>query len=259
MPVAVDLAHRELGAGPPLVILHGLLGSGRNWLGTARHLAPAWRCILVDQRNHGASPWAADASYPALAADIVALLDRLGIDTATLLGHSMGGKAALAAALTSPERVARLVVVDIAPVAYDEGHAQQLDAMAGLDLTQVRRRADADARLADAVPDPAMRGFLLQNLQPEGDGWAWRVNLDGLRRQLPVITDFPADLRGRTFTGPAAAIRGERSSYLAPLHQPALAACLPGVEIATIGNAGHWPHAERPDAFQAVLQDCLRR
>ena len=257
MPVAVDLAWRELGSGPPLIILHGLLGSGRNWLGIARRLEPAWRCILPDQRNHGSSPWGEDASYPALAADVVALLDRLGIAQATLIGHSMGGKAALATALTAASRVVRLIIVDIAPVPYDEGHEHDLQAMAGLDLADVRRRADADAMLAAAVPDPAMRGFLLQNLEP-GDGrWSWRVNLDVLRRQLPVITDFPDDLRGRTFDGPAAAIRGARSPYLAPERQAALAACLPGVEIATIEDAGHWPHAERPEAFLPVLQACL--
>ena len=259
MPVAVDLAYRELGSGRPLIVLHGLLGSGRNWLGVARRLEPSWRCILADQRNHGASPWADDASYSALAADVVALLDRLGIVKATLIGHSMGGKAALATALTAAERVERLIIVDIAPVPYDDRHEHDLAAMAELDLAKVGRRADADAMLAAAVPDPAMRGFLLQNLEPGDRGWAWRVNLDVLRRELPVITGFPDALCRQTFAGPAAAIRGARSPYLAPERQGALRACLPGVEIATIEDAGHWPHAERPEAFLTALQACLAR
>jgi esterase len=255
----IELHARTIGDGRPLVFLHGLLGSGRNWQSVAQALTgDGWRGILVDARNHGASPWADDTSYPSMADDVAALLDRQGLGPITLLGHSMGGKTALTLALTAPERIERLVLVDIAPVAYPGDFSPYIDAMAALDLGTLAKRADADAALAPAVPDPGVRGFLLQNLVPDGGGWRWRVNLAALRRAMPQLTGFPDELRGRTYAGPSALIRGERSSYVPQEHEPALRAYLPDVTIHTVEDAGHWPHAERPQDFLAALREALR-
>lgn len=255
---AVELNVREVGNGRPLVYLHGLLGSGRNWQSVAQALAgDGWRGVLVDARNHGASPWADDASYPAMAADVAALLDRLGIGTATLLGHSMGGKTALTLALTAPARVERLILVDIAPTSYPGDFTPFIDAMAAVDLARVTKRGDADAALTAAVADPAVRGFLLQNLVQQDGGWRWRVNLEVLGHAMPALTGFPGELEGRTYAGPSALIRGSRSPYVPPEHEPALRAYLPTIAIHTVEDSGHWPHAERPIPFLAALRSTL--
>src|SRR5579885_3337452 len=162
--MAVRLAEVEYGAGPPLAILHGLFGSGRNWAGIAQHLAANHRVIALDLRNHGASAWADSMDYPAMAQDVHETLVALGYPRFALLGHSMGGKAAMILALAHSEAVERLVVIDIAPVAYPPRHLPYVKAMRAMDLTGVKRRAELDAPLAAVVADPAERAFLLQNI-----------------------------------------------------------------------------------------------
>lgn len=253
-PATVELAHRRQGSGPPVVILHGLLGSGRNWQGIAAALASRFDVVLPDLRNHGGSPWDADAGYPALVADVLALLDRLGLARVRLVGHSMGGKVAMLLALRSPGRVERLVVVDIAPVGYGPGLDDLLRAMRALDLAGMTRRAEADAALAPAVPDRAVRAFLVQNLEQRPEGLAWRVNLDVLLPSMPTIRSFPETSDTEPFTGPTCFIRGERSDYVRlPEHEPAIRRLFPTAEIHTVAGAGHWVHAEKAEAFLEVL------
>src|SRR5438067_7945867 len=152
---ALSLAATEYGAGPPLAILHGLFGSGRNWAGVAQRLAARHRVVALDLRNHGASPWAETMDYPAMAEDVRATMQGLGHRRFALLGHSMGGKTAMIAALAHADEIDRLIVVDIAPVPYPPHHLGLARAMRGLDLGGITRRAEADARLAAAVPDAA--------------------------------------------------------------------------------------------------------
>lgn len=257
-PAAVDLHVTELGEGPPLVVLHGLLGRARNWLGVARGLRHRRTVATADLRNHGASPWSEVMDYPAMAADVAALIEARGGGRADVLGHSMGGKVAMALALTRPELVGRLIVVDIAPVAYPQGYADLIRAMLAVDLAAVARRADADAALRAAVPDAALRGFLLQNLEPaEGGGFAWQPNLAVLLAAMPTLTGFPAELPAGRWEGPAFCLRGERSGYVGPDGEAALRRLLPRVELATVPGAGHWPHAERPADFLRLLEPRL--
>jgi pimeloyl-ACP methyl ester carboxylesterase len=253
----VELAHRRSGSGPPAVILHGLLGSGRNWQGIATALGAKFDVVLPDLRNHGGSPWDAEAGYSALVADVLALLDRLGLARVRLVGHSMGGKVAMALALTAPDRVERLVVVDIAPVAYGPGLDELLAAMRALDLGRMTRRAEADAALSAAVPDRSVRAFLVQNLEQRPEGLAWRVNLDVLLPAMPVIRGFPEMPVVRPFAGPTCFIHGERSDYVRPEHEPAIRQLFPAAELHTVAGAGHWVHAERTEAFLAALLPCL--
>lgn len=253
----VELAHRRLGAGPPVVFLHGLFGSGRNWLGIAKALSPRFDVILADLRNHGDAPWNPDAGYEALAADVAALLDRLELPRVRLVGHSMGGKAAMVLALTAPERVERLVVVDIAPVNYGPGLDGLLESMRALDLRDITRRADADRALAPAVPDPAVRAFLLQNLEPRDGRLAWRLNLDALAAAMPVIRGFPDLPTSAAFAGRTCLIRGESSDYVRPDHEPVIRRLFPNADLHTVAGAGHWVHAERTEAFLEVLTGCL--
>jgi esterase len=253
----LPLAHRRQGEGPPVVCLHGLLGSGRNWVGVANALAPRLEVVLPDLRNHGASPWSDEVGYPAMAEDVAGLLDELALPSARLVGHSMGGKVAMTLALTRPERVERLVVVDIAPVAYRHGFEGYINAMLAVDVDRLTRRAEADAALTPAVPDPSVRAFLLQNLEQRDGRFAWRPNLQALLAGMGTITGVP-DLPGaRPYRGPCCFIRGARSDYVRDEHLPRIRALFPSAEVRTIEGAGHWVHAERPQAFLEALTGCL--
>jgi esterase len=253
----VRLAALEHGAGPPLAILHGLFGSGRNWASIAQRLAAHHRVVALDLRNHGASPWAGGMDYAELAEDVLATMLVLGHRCFALLGHSLGGKAAMMAALAHGDAVERLVVVDIAPVPYRPHHLALVRAMRALDLTAIGRRSEADARLAAAVPDAAERGFLLQNLIL-GDGpTRWRVNLDAIERQMPLVAGFPEVAAGTAYPGPALFVAGGRSDYLLPEHEPAIRRLFPAAQITRIPDAGHWLHAEQPQAFLDLVEPFL--
>lgn len=251
----------EYGSGPPLAILHGLFGSGRNWNSIAKRLGAHRRIIAFDLRNHGASPWAATMEYAEMVEDVRASLAALGCRRCTLLGHSMGGKVATLAALRDPGSVERLVVADIAPVAYRPHHLGMVRAMRGLDLAGIGagigRRAEADARLAAAVPDPAERGFLLQNLMFESGAARWRVNLEAIERAMPALVGFPPLPPGTVYDGPALFVGGGRSDYLRPEHEPEIRRLFPNARIARIAGAGHWLHAEQPQAFLDLVEEFL--
>src|SRR5437763_9515896 len=214
------LAAVEQGAGPALAILHGLFGSGRNWASIAQRLAAHHRVIALDLRNHGASPWAETMNYGEMAEDVRASLKALGYERYALLGHSMGGKTAIMAALQHPEAVERLIVADIAPLSYAMRHLGEVQAMRRLDLAGIRRRSQADTALAPAVPDRAERGFLLQNLIFDNGGARWRLNLEAIEQEMAPPVDFPAKPAGRIYDGPALFIAGGGSDYVQPAHEP---------------------------------------
>jgi pimeloyl-ACP methyl ester carboxylesterase len=253
---AVELHARESGAGAPLLVLHGLLGSARNWAAIVKRLAERRRVITADLRNHGDSPHHPRMDYPAMAGDLAALLDRLGIERTDVLGHSMGGKAAMLLTLTSPERIGRLIVVDIAPVSYTDRFTRLVEAMQRLPLDEIASRQDADARLAPDIPDDPTRSFLLQNLVRGGGGFEWRVDLDIIRHALPDILSFPPTPGGR-FERPALFIRGLDSHGLDDQHHAAVYDRFPAARIAGIENAGHWPHIDAPRSFLKLVGDAL--
>jgi len=256
--VSVALACRELGHGPPLLCLHGLLGSGTNWRSIGRRLAERGRrVLLVDLRNHGRSPHAPGMRYAELAGDVLALLEREGIERAALLGHSMGGKCAMHLALAAPERVERLVVADIAPRPSGHEHAALLAALRALPAAALASRRAADAALAAHLPDPALRQFLLQNLVP-GSEPRWRVDLAAIAAALPDLAGFDPPPAGARYPGPALFVRGERSDYLSEADLPLIEGWFPRARLVTVAGAGHWLHAERPDAFLAVIAPFLR-
>jgi esterase len=255
----VPLAAVESGAGSPLAILHGLFGSGRNWASIAQRLAERHRVIAIDLRNHGASPWAETMDYREMADDVRSTLRGRGHDRFSLLGHSMGGKVAMVSALEDGAAIERLIVVDIAPVEYAVRHLGYVQAMRELDLAAIRRRSDADAALAPAIPDAAERAFLLQNLVLEDGRARWRLNLEAIEREMPRLVDFPTMPPGRAYQGPALFIAGSLSDYLRPEFEPTIRGLFPNAEIANIDNAGHWVHAEQPTAFLAVVEGFLDR
>lgn len=254
---ATEYGPEEETGAPPLAILHGLFGSGRNWASIAQRLAAHRRVIAFDLRNHGASAWAGGMQYGEMAEDVLAMLQERGWRRAALLGHSMGGKAAMLAALRDPDMVERLVVVDIAPVAYPPRHLGYVRAMRALDLSAIKRRGEADRLLAAAIPDLAERGFLLQNLVFEDGHAHWRLNLEAMEREMSVLVGFPALPDNAVYSGPTLFVGGARSDYLLAEHEPAIRRRFPNARIERIEDAGHWVHVEQPAAFLRIVEPFL--
>ncbi|SDE66947.1 Pimeloyl-ACP methyl ester carboxylesterase [Paracoccus isoporae] len=234
------------GDAPPVLLVHGLFGQARNLGGLARRLDDARQVISVDMRNHGDSPHDPDHSYPALAGDLARVIEAHG-GVADVVGHSMGGKAAMTLALSRPELVRRLVVMDIAPVTYSHSQQEYIDAMQGMDLTGLKLRSDADKRLAAEIDDPGVRAFLLQSLDLKADPPEWKLNLDVLSDQMSSLTGWPDGLNPGAFDGPALFLAGAASDYAA--EGPAADAIrryFPQAELRYLDGCGHWIHAEKP-------------
>ncbi|MDT0684262.1 alpha/beta fold hydrolase [Roseicyclus sp. F158] len=239
---------------PPLLIVHGLFGSARNWGAVSRRIAESRPVAAVDMRNHGDSFHAPRNDYEAMADDLAEVIAELG-GTADVLGHSMGGKAAMVLALTRPELVSRLIVADIAPVAYDHSQLRYIHAMKGLDLTGLSSRSEADARLAETLDEPGVRAFLLQSLDLRADPTAWKLNLDVLEAEMDTITGWPGT-EGR-FDGPSLFLSGEKSNYVTAEGRIKIEAQFPKARFETVEGAGHWVHAEKPREVQAAVETFL--
>jgi pimeloyl-ACP methyl ester carboxylesterase len=198
-------------------------------------------------------------TYDQMADDVRAFLARQGLPAAAVIGHSMGGKVAMRLALAHGAQVERLVVVDIAPVAYQRGFHAHVEAMRALDLSQISRRSEADALLAEQIDDAGVRGFLLQNLVSGEGGLAWRVPLDALARNMPELLGFPEPRDAEQYAGPALFVTGGRSDYVRPEHHAEILRLFPNTRFAAIPDAGHWVHAEAPQPFLEVVGAFLER
>lgn len=245
--------------GEPLLILHGLFGSLSNWAWHSRKFAEHFAVTALDLRNHGTSPHSDEMSYPAMAADVLEFMDDQAINTAHVLGHSMGGKVAMQLALNHPERIRRLVVADVAPVQYggERGeHDEIFEGLSAVDLATLESRAAADHQLAAWVEDEVVRQFLLSNLIRNDEGqFAWRIN-------LPVLRERYADLRAkpqsdRRYDGEVLFVRGDLSDYITEHHRDEILALFPKAKIKTIVQTGHWLHAEKPETFNRIVSTFL--
>jgi pimeloyl-ACP methyl ester carboxylesterase len=244
----------QAGDGPPVVLLHGLFGAARNFGAIQRAIAPHYRVVALDMRNHGDSPHAPDMRYATQAADVRETMQSLGIETAAVIGHSMGGKAAMAMALHWPTQVGRLLVADIAPVNYQHGNNAIAEAMAAIPLTPTLTRPQADALLAPAVPRADIRAFLLQNLR-FGAQPHWRIGLAEITAAIPDLEAWTA-LPG-TYRGPSLFVTGANSDYVRPEHRPIIRTQFPAARFVAVKNAGHWIHADNPPGFLSVLEAFL--
>jgi len=238
---------------PPLLIVHGLFGSARNWGAIARRMADSRAVVAVDMRNHAGSFRSDDHSYPAMAGDLAAVIEAEG-GAMDVVGHSMGGKAAMLLALTRPELVNRLVVADIAPKAYGHSQNHLVAAMKAMDLTGLDSRVEADRRLAQAVDTPAVRAFLLQSLDMKAQPPRWQLNLDALERGMDGITGWVDDSGVTPFSGPVLFVTGAESDYVSREDRAHIRALFPQAKMAAIPGAGHWLHAEKPREFEAALR-----
>ena len=244
---------------PPLLLLHGLLGSGRNWQTAAADLAATGRSIhALDLRNHGKSPWHPVMSYEAMAADVLAWLDARNLGPVELMGHSMGGKVAMLLATRHPGRFRRLIVVDIAPKSYlSHGHRAEFAAMNELRLDTLQSRGEAEMKLEGRVPDWGMRKFLTTNLERDDAGaWRWTVNLPVLTAALPELEANSLD-PAASYRSPTLFVRGGKSRYITEADYTTIAGIFPAARIATIATSGHNPHMETRAEFSAEVSAFL--
>jgi len=249
-----QILHGEKTAEPALLIVHGLYGSGRNWGVIAKRLSDQRQVIAVDQRNHGNSPWFDGHSYLDMADDLADVIRAHG-QPMDVMGHSMGGKAAMVLALKYPELVNRLIVADIAPTTYGHSQVQYIQAMKAVDLSRIEKRSDAESQLRETVDDPTLPVFFTQSLDVSGK--RWRLNLDTLEREMPKILSFP-DVSGQ-FGGPVLFLSGAQSDYVQVQHRPTIKTLFPNAAFAKIPGAGHWLHAEKPREFEAAVRVWLNK
>ena len=252
----VPLFSKVYGDGAPLIILHGLFGMGDNWVTHAKNWAEmGWEVHAVDQRNHGRSSHHTVHNYDVMASDLEAYMDAKGLKTAVILGHSMGGKTAMHFAVSRPERVRALVVVDIAPKAYPIHHQGYINAMKSVDFDTVKSRGAVDAVLAKSVENAGIRQFFMKSLYwVTKEKLAFRFNLDALEDQLQEVG---TPLEFGYFDRPTLFIAGGASGYIAAEDEDAILDHFPAAHIETIANAGHWVHAEAREPFSALVVDFL--
>ncbi|WP_163380723.1 alpha/beta fold hydrolase [Cyclobacterium sp. SYSU L10401] len=251
----MKLNFKKSGKGKPLIILHGLFGSADNWMGIAKSLEENYTLYLIDLRNHGDSPHSDEWNYQAMAEDLRELLDAEGLDSVYLLGHSMGGKAAMKLALLYPDRVDKLIVADIAPRPYPVHHQHILEALNAVDLDSTDSRKAAEAQLAEYIDEKGIRQFLLKNLTRKEGKFAWKIN-------LPVITEKIENVgeaieSEKPFEKPVLFMGGANSDYIKSSDKDAIENLFPDNRIIHLKDAGHWLHAEQPDAVVATLKAFL--
>lgn len=255
--MGVELFVRDLGGAglPPLVVLHGLYGSSRNWVTAGRGLSEQFHVLALDLRNHGQSPHRHGMRYDALVEDVLTTLDGAGIDAFTLMGHSLGGKVAMTLACRRPQRVDALWVLDIAPREYAPD-TSLLDALLAVDLSAATRRADVEEQVAAAIPDRGLRLFLLTNLvrSPEGAAheYVWQADLEALREAMPEIRANPLAASDR-YAGPTTFLVGGRSGYVREADRDAILRHFPRARIVELGGVGHNVHAEDPERFLSAV------
>lgn len=236
----------------PLLVVHGLYGSARNWGVICKRLSDSRQVIAVDLRNHGDSPQSAAHSYPDLAGDLVDTIEEIG-NPVDVMGHSMGGKTAMVLALSRPDLVQRLVVADIAPVAYSHTQLPFIRAMRAVNLEAITRRSEAAEQLAAQGVEPALQSFFTQSLDVAHK--QWKLNLDALEANMPLIMDFP-DISG-SYQGSTLFLSGADSDYVRPEHRAKIKAYFPRARFARLPGAGHWLHADKPREFEAALRAFL--
>lgn len=252
----MKLHHQIYGSGSPLIILHGLFGTLENWGSQIKTLAESYQVIAVDLRNHGRSPHTDVMDYNAMANDVIELLDDLSLTDVNIMGHSMGGKVAMQIALNHPERLRKLIIVDISPVVYQAHHDDVFKGLFSIDLNHIKSRTEADRTLAQQVSDPSVRAFLLKNLyRDEHKIFNWRMNLPTLAQTYANLRQAP---HGVPFTGETLFIKGANSDYILPDHRELILCLFPLATYKLIEGAGHWPHAEKPSIFTKLVLNFLQ-
>lgn len=251
----MKLHYKKFGAGEPLLVLHGLMGMLDNWQTPAKTFAEHFEVYLIDQRNHGHSPHDPEQSYEAMMEDLLELMEDLGLPEAHLLGHSMGGKTVMKFAQNHPDMVRKLIVADIAPKAYPVHHQRILAGLRAVNLDAITRRGEADAALQQHIDEPGIRHFLMKNLYwVERGKLGWRINLDAIEANIAQMGDAVLD---QMYSEEVLFIRGAKSDYILDSDWDDVQTVFPEASLETIEDAGHWVHAEQPQAFLDVAMKYL--
>lgn len=253
---AIDLAFDVAGRGPPVLLLHGLFASSANWRSVADALASSYRVYSVDLCNHGRSPCAIDMSYLAMADDVLRLIEREGLQAPAVVGHSMGGKVAMALALTAPYAVERVIVIDVAPVTYVDHFSHQIQTM----MDTLARQPDAAVVPGTLPACPAgatLAHLMMPRLSAAQSYVDWRCNLGVIARSIQGLCAFPRHLRYLSTGVPLTAIVGARSECVHPSGPAVYQPMFPCTTVKVIDGAGHWVHADRPRALLAQLRRAL--
>ncbi|MEQ8532175.1 MAG: alpha/beta fold hydrolase [Imperialibacter sp.] len=248
------LFFRKLGQGKPLIILHGLFGASDNWLTIGKSLSEHFEVYLVDQRNHGQSFHDPAHNFDVMAEDLGNFIKENNIAQPIVLGHSMGGKVAMNYALSHPGKLEKLIIVDISPRGYKIHHDQILEGLKSIDLGSLESRKEADDQLAKYVPNVGERQFLLKSLSRTGDGFEWKINVAAIDNNIGLIV---GEIDGEPNPVPTLFIDGENSNYIRDIDLPIIKKLFPDSQVVTIKNAGHWVHAEQPEAFLETLMAFL--
>lgn len=256
----MQLHYKKSGQGPPVIILHGLLGMSDNWQSVGRILSSAFEVYLFDARNHGHSSHSDEFSYDLMAEDLRELTeteDSLRRNPAVLIGHSMGGKTAMKFAQKYPEKVEKLIIVDIAPKPYAFSHQEIFNALSAIDFTLVKSRKQAEEIFSVYISESSTRQFLLKNLYWKNPGeLGWRFNLEAIKQNAAQMGEATQDA---IFYKPVLFIRGEQSGYITEEDIPSIKKYFPSAEIKTVAGAGHWVHADQPEQFVQVVKEFLSR
>ncbi|MBN1408000.1 MAG: alpha/beta fold hydrolase [Calditrichaceae bacterium] len=250
----MNLYYKKIGHGKPLIILHGLFGMSDNWLTISKRIAKRHTVYLLDQRNHGRSPHLDEFDYTILSHDLEEFLQQQNLDRVRIIGHSMGGKAAMCFALKFPERVEKMVIVDIALKKYNHPFFRNLlDFMDRFDLQSYTDRSEIDKAFKDVIPNPAVRHFILKNVSRRDDhSFGWKINVSSLSRNLDNI--FAEVKPDKLFSGPVLVVRGAKSDYILDEDMAEISKFFPNNKLVTIPNAGHWLHVEEEDTFCEELK-----
>jgi len=260
------LNFKRLGEGEPLIIMHGLYGSSDNWMGIGRELMDNFSVYIIDLRNHGTSPQLPDHNYKVMTDDLVEFMNDNEIYSSIIIGHSMGGKVAMFFTAMYPERVKKLVVVDISPRSYDlekgdnqiTDHKKILNGLASIDLANIENRKQVDDVLSLTIKSPRIRQFLLKNLKRNKDrSYHWKINIDVLMQNLPSVLVGLEDEKEELnlYTNPALFIKGGNSDYINTDDKKMIKEYFLKSEIVTINNTNHWVHAENPDEFIKIVKE----
>jgi len=247
--MSIKLNYQTYGEGEPVLILHGLFGSGSNWKTIAKQLADKFKVLIVDLRNHGNSDHADSMSYKEMADDVSNLFDTIGLDKANIISHSMGGKTAMVLALNYPSLIKRLLIVDIAPVDYTSDYHPLIAALDSLPLDKLTNLNEASELLRESIPEHGLRQFLLQNLVRDSVGFRWRINLPVIKSYLKEIISFPQDITINPFQGPVRFLAGSNSDYIQSEHHDKIDKLFPKATIHSVKDAGHWLHVDQPAEF----------
>ena len=244
---------------PPVIILHGLFGSNRNWHPIAKVLSEHFDVYSLDLRNHGKSPHSDQMNYPHMAEDVEDFIEHHHFDSVSIIAHSMGGKAAMWLALNRPDLVHKLIVVDIAPVDYQHDFSEVLSGFKSIPLASIQSRKDADRHLSNTIQTESLRQFLLQNLQSRAGQYSWRINLDAIEQFMPEITSFPDASHLPAFEKRVLFVGGGQSNYLNKENQKQTRHLFPMASFSMIKNAGHWLHSEQPELFVSLITPYLSK